>query len=245
VGAALPQILFVLSPEGQGRFQTVSIFTKNYLENEANGSVGTLLLIFGKNILAHLSPRFLFWSGDSNLRHSLATFGQLGYLEFFALMLGLPAWAWKRWRSLRPGVALAVLGILSGVIPAAMTWDSLPHALRSMGVWPFFAVLTGLLWAKLSETWPRLAVIFFIIVAGGFTIRFVPTFYHEVKDASRSWFDFELVLAAAKATSEEEWDVALKAYPNYARDAWAFHLMSIKGLTCDEARMRIEKIIGK
>ncbi len=35
---------------------------------------------------------------------------------------------------------------LCGILPAALTWEAIPHALRSIGAWPFFSLLgAGLL----------------------------------------------------------------------------------------------------
>ena len=45
---------------------------------------------------------------------------------------------------LEPPFVFAAIGIASGITPAALTWESVPHALRSIGAWPFFAILAAL-----------------------------------------------------------------------------------------------------
>ena len=39
---------------------------------------------------------------------------------------------------------MACLGIILAIIPAALTREGLPNALRALAAWPFFALLTGL-----------------------------------------------------------------------------------------------------
>ena len=114
-----------------------------------DASVFELLLGFLNQLRLHLTPDFLLFHGDHNLRHSIQTFGMLSWPE---LILCLIALIFSR----KPLVVLALLGILTGIAPAALTWESIPHALRAIGAWPFFCVLAGLGAERLFEwSWPK------------------------------------------------------------------------------------------
>jgi hypothetical protein len=53
-------------------------------------------------------------------------------------------------------VAFLAVGYLAGVLPAALTREGIPHALRSIGALPFLAVLVGTAIGALSGRLPRL-----------------------------------------------------------------------------------------
>jgi len=95
--------------------------------------------MFVGNYLAHLSPRFLFLSGDSNLRHSVLSMGELYHFEFPLLCLAL----YGIFRKGREHDVLVVLWALLGIVPAALTNESVPHALRCIASVPAFALLSG------------------------------------------------------------------------------------------------------
>ena len=109
---------------------------------------------------------YLFFTGDPNLRHSTQIMGELGWLDILALGCFLFAGLFAVARAFRPqpGAAsappsrawsVAACAILAGAfatLPAALCWEGLPHALRSMGGWPAVAVFTG---SVLSVAWRR------------------------------------------------------------------------------------------
>ena len=97
--------------------------------------------VFAVNYLSHWNPVFLFWSGDSNLRHHFFAHGQgqMTWLEGLACLLGIAALVkgegrWRGW---------LVAWLLLAPVPAAITREGLPHALRTLMVVPALAVLAG------------------------------------------------------------------------------------------------------
>jgi hypothetical protein len=247
---AVPQILFVLSPEGYGRFSYISLFAKNYVAENAHGSMLKLLGNFLDNLRLHLSPPFLFVAGDSNLRHSIAGFGQLGYLEALAAVVALPLAAWWWWRRRRDlaslpvlgtgaysaaaGFGICIAGIFSGVLPASLTWDSLPHGLRSAGSWPFFVLTAALVLTAWLSVQRRTAAVAVVVVGLAFTVCFVRKLPF-IREQSRSWFDAGVVELARSAKDEHDWREFAQRYNYYARDALAFQMMAYGPYDCKGA----------
>ncbi|MBS1958877.1 MAG: glycosyltransferase family 39 protein [Bdellovibrionales bacterium] len=107
------------------------------------------------NFLKHLTPDFLFLHGDANLRHSPQTFGLISYPEAAGILVGaIGLFRSKVRQALTPNelslLWIALIGVITGLLPSAMTWESVPHALRSITAWPFFCMLGALGVAKLT-----------------------------------------------------------------------------------------------
>ena len=118
-----------------------------------------LIPIFLRNFGAHFSFRFLFISGENNLRHSIQSFGMLSWLDFLALIgiLGLiGARVLRRIPNIFEDVqyqilGIALIGVVVGIIPAALTNEGSPHALRAISVWPFYALMTGIILSRIND----------------------------------------------------------------------------------------------
>lgn len=104
------------------------------------------------------------------------------------------------WERLPPKEILmvALAGALLGLVPAALTWEGTPHALRAIAAWPFFALLSGYLLAAMEEQlrqqWPRLHGPWMAAV-GVIAIGFF-SFYHyhlftDYRVAAQPWFESE------------------------------------------------------
>ena len=118
-----------------------------------------LVPIFLKNFIAHISPQFLFLSGENNLRHSIQSFGMLSWLDALGLIgiLGLIAARILRripyvFKNTQYQVLeLALIGIVVSIIPAALTNEGSPHALRAISAWPFYALMTGVILSRMND----------------------------------------------------------------------------------------------
>jgi len=91
-----------------------------------------------KNYFSHFSYTFLFSRGDTNPRSNNPGFGELYPVALPFLLIGTYVLIKKRskywW--------LPFLAVITGPIPAAITKDS-PHALRSILMFPFLALIAG------------------------------------------------------------------------------------------------------
>lgn len=93
---------------------------------------------FVANYFSHLSPDFLFLNGDTNARSQIPGHGELYFIDFPLILLGLMVVA----KCKKFYYHLPLLMILLAFIPAALTKES-PHALRSILSAPGFAMLAS------------------------------------------------------------------------------------------------------
>ncbi|MFT5087942.1 MAG: 4-amino-4-deoxy-L-arabinose transferase-like glycosyltransferase [Candidatus Latescibacterota bacterium] len=89
------------------------------------------------NYCSYFSPNYLFFSGDTNLRHSIRGMGQLHSFEMATVAAGLFFCLRRRSRA----DALVVLWLLLYPLPALLTEPG--HAIRSVVGAPLFALLSG------------------------------------------------------------------------------------------------------
>ncbi len=83
--------------------------------------------IFIRNYFSHFNPQFLFFSGDSNLRHSVQLVGQLYWLQLPLIIAGVYfIFRKKFWQ-----FSLVLLWLLTAPVPASLTVAA-PHALRAL-----------------------------------------------------------------------------------------------------------------
>ena len=156
--ACIPLWLGINDPEFMSRARSLVIWGVFY--DNPYEKLGALALpfIYLKQLLSHFSASFLFIDGDKNLRHSIQSFGMLSWLDAFAIIAGSAVVTKDFIASKRLVIStqfsrlllIAVLGLLIGITPAALTNDGLPHALRSLAAWPFFAIVTGVLLSQLG-----------------------------------------------------------------------------------------------
>lgn len=92
-----------------------------------------------QNYLAHFNPNFLFISGAPHRQHHVQGVGELYWIQAPFLLLGL-YFLFKKKQQFR---WLLVSWILIGYIPVSITNDSIPNALRTLIVTPFYQLLTA------------------------------------------------------------------------------------------------------
>lgn len=154
----VPVARLYIYDSGSVRMQTVGL----------EGDLSQKAISFTKNFLSHFSPEFLFFEGDSNLRSQNPGFGQLYYVSFPLLILGLIQIIRKRNIFGFMVVFLMVLGI----IPAALTRES-PHALRSIASFPFFTVMIAIGLEYLTSIFKKINKKVFVFVVTIYLIFFV------------------------------------------------------------------------
>lgn len=125
---------------------------------------------FIKNYFSHFNPDFLFLSGDKNLRSQQSGFGQLHLPELILLPLGF----WYLIRSKFRSRWLPLMLLLLGPIPAAVTRES-PHALRTLSMIPFLAMISASGVIKLQQRVKYKNTIIFAVVI--FSLIFFTNYY--------------------------------------------------------------------
>ena len=133
-----------------------------------------LIPIFFRNFFTYFSFQFLFISGENNLRHSIQSFGMLSWLDTLALIGILGLIAARVLRKI-PNIfenaqyqilGITLVGIVVGLIPAALTNEGSPHALRAISVWPFYALMTGIILSRMNDLFQSKKIALGLIVIG-------------------------------------------------------------------------------
>ena len=156
--------LLLLTGSGaiQARFDDLSVFNAGYWAQHGATSGAEIDLrgagLVVKEFVAHFRPSYLLISGDASVRHSTQSFGIWSWLDALALV-GAAALLLRARRPVTGWVAFAVVGYLAGVLPAALTRESVPHALRSIGALPFLAALVGTAIDAIGREIPRLRLV--------------------------------------------------------------------------------------
>lgn len=194
-----PLLLLTGSGAIQGRFDALSVFNSAYWAQQGVTSPATVALhgswLLAKNLLAHFTPSYLLVSGDASLRHSTQAFGIWSWLDALALV-GAAIVLLRRRERLTGWVAFVAAGYLAGVLPAALTREGIPHALRSIGALPFLAVLVGTAIEALGRGLPRLRSLAPIAASGValvFAAVFWRTFFVSYPAAAGAAFDASFV----------------------------------------------------
>jgi 4-amino-4-deoxy-L-arabinose transferase-like glycosyltransferase len=150
---------------------------------------------FLRGYLKHLSPAFLFLSGDSNPRHSVPGWGQLYHMEICLVVLGLVS-AIRR-RSWSDQVLL--VWIVAALMPAALTREGLPHALRSVAAIPALALISasGLLYLwELTEglrnesRWGHLPAVGLSLVILAESVTFTVTYFGKYPSQTYPYWEY-------------------------------------------------------
>lgn len=126
---SIPIVRLVVLDSGASRLQAVGVFSS---------SSERILPSLAKNYISHFSPNFLFISGDINFRSNQPGFGELGWIFLPFILMGL-IFIYKSRNVL---LYLIPLMIVLAPIPASITKES-PHALRSIVMAPFLAILSA------------------------------------------------------------------------------------------------------
>jgi hypothetical protein len=100
---------------------------------------------FAGRYLDYFSPRFLFVSGDPDLRHHIGWNGELYWFLAPAILAGLYVTA-RFWRS-QPRYRMVLVGLLVSPVPAALTVDRM-HGPRSV-----YATIFWMLLAVFGARW--------------------------------------------------------------------------------------------
>lgn len=170
--------------------------------------------IFINNYFKHMSTKFFLESGDGNLRHNVGGRGQILWFTFWMSVVGIFFIFLER----RKDLYIFPLWFLLFPVPAALTYESLPHALRSVSALPVvdilasFGFLTLIDSKRLSKLIKVNAFISFIavslIVSVGFFdfLNYIRSYYTNYIANSSIFFDYK-IYSVYKATEElDEYD---------------------------------------
>lgn len=263
---AYPMVARIIDGRINSRMNDVAIFSNDWLFKHAGNKPRPLyfFITFIDNLALHLRPSYLFITGDANLRHSAQLIGQLSPLDDLAIVFGLVClvalvrralWAGApaaqggsraggvtRW--LLGTMVFAVLGGGLGALPAALTWDGVPHALRSIGSWPFVSLFTGavlaLAWALQQRLRWTIA-----IVALAYSGYYLPGYFFAYPEYSRREFNsdpYDKLVAARAANPPRPAIEAIKSTLYYGDEVLLYYMMNDMELPCDRAVATLKQL---
>jgi 4-amino-4-deoxy-L-arabinose transferase-like glycosyltransferase len=162
--------------------------------------LGTVIGRFVGNYLTYFGPEFLFVEGDHRARHATQFGGMLLWITLPLIVAGLVAVWRKRDQAF---IRFVFFGTLVAPVSAALTQESVPHALRASLLLPFLLVLAveGIIMVReLSARWRRpaamLAATALLVQGALFTIDMYATW------PARSALDFDAgEIAAIRSAS--------------------------------------------
>ncbi len=244
--AGLPLIEMTLSGKLQSRFQDIGIFSDHAGSATAGEEVAARLPQFRNNLWLHLQPGYLLGEGDANLRHSTGMTGIMSWLDglvIYGFLFLLLASRWRRElrspmlreRETRGIVFLCLIGFFAGIVPSALTWESLPHALRTLGAWPFLSILTGVLASVIISVWPRFVAVG-VLSTVLFSAVYLKVFFVHYPAQSRQAFQYWALDSARVGQRTGVWTSFAQVTRRDPRVSIACYEMQFRGLSCRQAR---------
>jgi len=190
---------------GQARFQWVTI-----LDDGATNKINELRQIYprflvnkatyfvfiaGKNYLSHFNPQYLFFNGGSNYQFSLPNFFLFSPLLLPFFILGI-FFLLKNIKKSQFGFLL--FWLLISPLPSSITRDA-PHILRSIVFLPIVAITIILGLNFLIKKFPKISIIYIILVLLYGQILFWPKYQIYSRVYSSSWqYGYKEVVAYIK-----------------------------------------------
>ena len=171
----IPLALQFVNPDFMARTNSAVIWSSMFSNPNAHAGFFELTMVFLKQLITHFSISFLFLTGDFNLRHSSQFSGMLGWLSAlvfvgaFGILMRKLIWHLPKPFFIKGEAQLfliSIIGVLAGFAPAALTIEDLPHALRAIAAWPFFALFCALILTRLEVVFTKKSVIIATLLIG-------------------------------------------------------------------------------
>jgi 4-amino-4-deoxy-L-arabinose transferase-like glycosyltransferase len=252
---ALPLLLYTFSGELNQRGMAEAVFSPAYVSAKGGADSPALFIVKTTfaNFLAHFSPGYLFFTGDANARHSTQRIGELGFLEVLGIGIGVML-LFERWLGSGAGapsnapvgdwgarrlVFFSAFGVLAGILPAALCFTGVPHALRSIGAWPFQAVVFGFLLSRFARSGAR-AVAVIAAVAVLHSAWFAHAYFVAYPKIDDRWFHgaLERIFRAGDLDTRAAHRAAA-----VAPEAYRYFRILEEGLDCRSSAVSVNRFL--
>ncbi len=252
---ALPLLLYTFTGEINRRGIAEAVFSPEFVSANRGADAPIVFIVKTTlaNFLAHFSPGYLFFTGDANARHSTQRIGELGFVEVLGVGIGvmllLERWLGRGapapanapvgvWRPRRL-VFFSGFAVLAGILPAALCYTGVPHALRSIGAWPFQAVVFGFLLSRFARNGAR-AVQVIGAVAILHSAYFAHAYFVEYPKIDDRWFHGSLkrVLSASDLDTRKAHRAAA-----VAPEAFRYFRILEDGLDCRSSAVSVSRFL--
>jgi 4-amino-4-deoxy-L-arabinose transferase-like glycosyltransferase len=176
-----------------------------------------------KNILSHADFRYIFFTGDANLRHGTGNNGLLSLALFPFFLAGIVKLARK------PSLLFLLTSWwLLGVLPAALVYET-PHSLRSLNAMPVLLLIPALGISALLTT-KRLRLLFistsalFFLMTGLFLHDYFT--HYETRSAIFWQHDYKVLTQALQEAESNVESIYLADIDRYYLYYLFFHRIS-------------------
>lgn len=249
-----PVLVMTLQGRLSQRAMDVAIFSPSYM-NQHRGAMSRGMFVFSQfldNLFSHFRPSFLFFSGDINFRHSPRIVGQLSPVDAVALV-GVALWLlWVVLHVLRSSsanltgisryrrrlllcVCAGTLGFVFGSIPAALTWDGEPHALRSIAAWPWACLAGGAALAFWVSKRPQVVLPALVLGCSLYSVHYLPRYFQVWTTLSREYFRRDLREAIDKRREQPILSVVSPWLEDVGSEELRYYLIRWGGYTCEDS----------
>lgn len=213
--AIIPFVNFLLTTHNlTKRFDSISYVATKSLTTDQK------LEIFKNEYKKYWKPVFLYKTGDKNLRHSTGQIGIIFFVIFLLMWLQFARYIMDYKRVTREEWFMLSLLLLS-VVPAAMTDENTPHAMRALPTGLFAAILAsyGFNYVLKLKNWALNILIVSLLI--GQIITFINNYFTVYPAKSAEAFGLSNIdqkISVAKDSGCET--IYLKNYewPNYVAD---------------------------
>lgn len=224
VVVSVPLVWLTLNGTLQSRFSKIGIFSEQYFLSIGKTKTAlNILSLFIHNYLSHFGFNYLFVSGDANIVHSSQIVGELSWLDaaglFLVICLVLCRLLIKRKtgklmnQSEKFMAFFIAVNILIGIVPSALTWEGMPHALRSIGAMPFTAMLCGYMIWKVTEEW-KMAYPLIAAIAIMFSVYFLKYYFLKYPKEAYGMFATYAKDRAKQAETANDWNQFIYVHQN-------------------------------
>jgi hypothetical protein len=198
-----------LSSHTRNRISQMPISSELRSEPTIVGKIRILIRVTGDNLLQHLSPDFLVFRGDRNLRHHSGWGGQFSWSQIllFALLPGLILTLWRRTSRMENDARLAIiasLGALGGLVTSSATGEQL-NANRALVSAPFLVLLCVVVGVVLA---PRIEFLSVVVLGLGLTYfgLFANDYFTNYQSRSSGYFQKQIRIAGEVAQKTNDFD---------------------------------------
>ncbi len=228
---SIPLICFLFTPGALQRTHNLFIGNMYFARYPFFEKWTSIIKLFVKQFFMYIDPRYLFMVGDGDLRQGVGFTGIFSWTEGFILAIFLCVvftqtvvrkFFNNAFKKINTQIATSIsrkdfqiLFCLLGaailfVIPAALTGELQPHALRSIGAYPFSLVFVAYAGTLIYEGIKAIRIrnLFagmLVIISCTYVIWFMIGYFGVYEKNSRSWFVAHVIEQAQKNNTKDDW----------------------------------------
>lgn len=215
----IPYLNLLVKGEASQRFSTIALFSNQSITDEIilrrvdedrkfslifHNKPTSFFYEWSGNYLRSISPEFLFFKGDPNLRHSVGNRGELYLFQFPLVILGLISVLLRN-----NGVYLIFLWLLIAPLPSTITYEGGYHAGRLIILLPPLLIFAAMGLDRLMNSWKKIKYKLIIILLISLSVLDISFYLHRYyiewsKDSFKFWqYGYKQAVSYLKENDEK------------------------------------------